>query len=172
MSKSIDVLVTCKLLPVIEAKLSARYRVHRADAGQVPPDVAANVRALMTDGTASSALLDQLPKLEIITCVSVGYDGVDVKRCIERAIPITNTPNVLNDDVADLAIALMVMTSRRLAVADKYVRDGKWLKAKMPFAHKASGKKLGIVGLGQLAAISHGEPKRWTWPSLIPIANP
>jgi hydroxypyruvate reductase len=150
MSEPIDVLVTCKLLPLIDEKLSAQYRVHHADAAQVPPEVAAKVRALMTDGTASTALLDKLPKLEIISCVSVGYDGIDVKRCIERGIPITNTPNVLNDDVADLAIALMVMASRRLAAADKYVRDGKWLKGKMGLSRKASGKKLGIVGLGRI----------------------
>jgi hydroxypyruvate reductase len=150
MSEPIDVLLICKLLPLIEEKLSAQYRVHRADPAQVPPEVAAKVRALVTDGNASTSLLDKLPRLEVISAVSVGYDGIDVKLCNERGIPITNTPNVLNDDVADLAIALMVMASRRLAAADKYVRDGKWLKGKMPLARKASGKKLGIIGLGRI----------------------
>lgn len=150
MSEPIDVLLVSSLLPSIDEKLAATYRVHRHKPDAVPPEVAAKVRAVVATGIVPSALLDTLPKLEIIASVSVGYDAIDVAKAAARKIPVTNTPDVLNDDVADLAIALMVMASRRLAAADKYVRDGKWLKGSMKLARKASRKKLGIVGLGRI----------------------
>jgi lactate dehydrogenase-like 2-hydroxyacid dehydrogenase len=150
MSEPIEILLVSTLLPSIDEKLSAIYRVHRCKPDAVPPDVAARVRAIVATGIVPSALLDQLPRLEIIASVSVGYDAIDVAKAASRNIPVTNTPDVLNDDVADLAIALMVMASRRLGAADRYVRDGKWLKGNMPLARKASRKKLGIVGLGRI----------------------
>jgi hydroxypyruvate reductase len=82
--------------------------------------------------------------------MGVGYDGVDVAAAKERAIPVTHTPNVLNEDVADLAVALMLGIARRLPQADQYVRTGKWLKGPMPLAKKMSGSRLGIVGLGRI----------------------
>jgi lactate dehydrogenase-like 2-hydroxyacid dehydrogenase len=150
MADKIDVLLIAGLLPAIDEKLSATYTVHRHKADAVPPDVAAKVRALVTTGNMPAALFDALPKLEIISSVSVGYDGIDVTKAGAKKIPVTNTPDVLNDDVADLAIALMVMASRRFPAADKYVRDGKWLKGSMPLTRKASRKRLGIVGLGRI----------------------
>jgi lactate dehydrogenase-like 2-hydroxyacid dehydrogenase len=150
MSDPIEILLITSLLPSIDEKLSATYRVHRAKPDAVPPDVAARVRAVVSAGGVPGALIDQLPKLEIISLVSVGYDGIDFPRVTARKLPVTNTPDVLNDDVADLSIALMVMAARRLAAADKYVRDGKWLKGAMPLARKVSRKKLGIVGLGRI----------------------
>lgn len=150
MSDPIDVLLITALLPSIDEKLSATYRVHRARPDAVPPEIAAKVRAVVSSGGVPGALIDLLPKVEIISLVSVGYDGIDFPKVTARKIPVTNTPDVLNDDVADLSIALMVMAARRLAAADKYVRDGKWLKGAMPLARKASRKKLGIVGLGRI----------------------
>jgi lactate dehydrogenase-like 2-hydroxyacid dehydrogenase len=152
MSEPIDILQVSAVVPSIQAKLDATYRVHRAQPGDaIAPDVAAKVRAVVAGGVAPSGLLAQLPKLEIIASASVGYDGIGVADAAARGIPVTNTPGVLNDDVADLAIALLVMTARRLAAADKYVREGKWVKnGHMPLAKKASGKKLGIVGLGRI----------------------
>ena len=152
MSDPIEILQVASVVPSIQAKLDATYRVHRANPGDtIAPDVAAKVRAVVAGGVAPAVLLAQLPKLEIVASASVGYDGIDVAGAGTRGIPVTNTPNVLNDDVADLAVALMVMTARRLAAADKYVRDGKWVeKGNMPLARKASGKRLGIVGLGRI----------------------
>ena len=91
-----------------------------------------------------------MPQLELITVNSVGYDLVDVARATARKIPVTHTPDVLTDDVADLAIGLMIMTSRRLAQADRFVRAGRWRQEKFPVAGKVSGKKLGILGLGRI----------------------
>jgi lactate dehydrogenase-like 2-hydroxyacid dehydrogenase len=149
-ARDIDVLLIAGVLPAIDEKLAATYTVHRHKADAVPPDVAAKVRAVVTTGNMPAALFDALPKLEIISSVSVGYDGIDVASAGAKNIPVTNTPDVLNDDVADLAIALMVMASRRLAAADKFVRDGKWPNGSMPLARKASAKRLGIVGLGRI----------------------
>ena len=111
-----------------------------------------NLRFLQTTGShgADAKLINALPKLEIIACMGVGVDAVDLALAKKKGIAVTNTPDVLNDDVADLAIALMLMTARRLALSDRYVRDGRWLKGGQPLAVKASGKKLGILGLGRI----------------------
>jgi len=81
----------------------------------------------------------------------VGYDGVDVAAALERRVPVTHTPGVLNDEVADLAIGLMLSVARRIPLADRYVRAGRWAKeGPMPLARKVSGARLGIVGLGRI----------------------
>lgn len=97
------------------------------------------------------ALMDQLPALEIVSIMGVGYDGVDVAAALERRIPVTHTPGVLNDEVADLAIGLMLSAARRIPLADRYVRAGRWAKeGPMPLARKVTGARLGIVGLGRI----------------------
>jgi lactate dehydrogenase-like 2-hydroxyacid dehydrogenase len=152
-TKDIDVLTICQLLrPAEERWIASRYRLTRADKDAVPDDVAARTRALITSGLdgAPGALLDRMPNLEIITVNSVGYDLVDLKKALSRHIPVTHTPDVLTDDVADLAIGLMIMTSRRLGVADRFVRAGRWTREKFPVAGKVTGKKLGILGLGRI----------------------
>jgi hydroxypyruvate reductase len=80
----------------------------------------------------------------------VGYDGIDVAAAKRRGITVTNTPDVLNDCVADLAMGLTIAAARRLSEGDRYVRAGKWLKGPMPLATRVSGKRLGIVGFGRI----------------------
>jgi lactate dehydrogenase-like 2-hydroxyacid dehydrogenase len=146
----IDVLLACSLVAPIEQALRARYRVHTLQDGD--PDALHQVRALVTSGGpgASAALIDQLPKLEIITVASVGYETVDVAHAATRGIAVTNTPDVLNDDTADVAIALMLMVARRFAVADRFIRAGRWEKESFPLATSLKGKRLGILGLGRI----------------------
>ncbi|MGH8848600.1 MAG: 2-hydroxyacid dehydrogenase, partial [Polaromonas sp.] len=97
------------------------------------------------------SLMDQLPALEIVSIMGVGYDGVDVPAALERRISVTHTPGVLNDEVADLAIGLMLSVARRIPQADQYVRAGRWVKeGAMPLTRKVSGARLGIVGLGRI----------------------
>jgi len=111
------------------------------------------VRAAVTNGHSGPPpeLIDRMPKLEIIASASVGYDGIPVEYARSKGIPVTNTPDVLNDDVADLAIALMIMTARRLVASDTYVRTGKWPQGgEYPLAQKASGKRVGILGMGRI----------------------
>jgi lactate dehydrogenase-like 2-hydroxyacid dehydrogenase len=118
--------------------------------------VAAQVRFVQTTGFAGcpGPVMRQLPKLEIVGCMGVGVDAIDLAQARERKIAVTNTPDVLNDDVADLAIALLLMTARRLALSDRYVRDGRWKKlGNQPLATKVSGKRLGILGMGRIGKV-------------------
>jgi hydroxypyruvate reductase len=144
------------LLPAQMAELDKDFTVHKmpppAERAAFLKKLGGNVRFLQSTGHhgADAALMDALPKLEIIACFGVGVDAVDIKAAKARNIAVTNTPDVLNDEVADLAVTLMFMASRRLAQADKFVRDGKWLKGGFPLGVRVSGKKLGILGLGRI----------------------
>ena len=128
----------------------SRYRLH----GKEDLDkVSGLIRACVTNGHSGPppGVIDQLPKLEIIASASVGYDGIPVEYARSKGIPVTNTPEVLNDDVADLAIGLMIMTARRLVASDRYVRAGQWPKGgEYPLAQRASGKRVGILGMGRI----------------------
>eukprot|EP00897_Mesotaenium_endlicherianum_P001947 jgi/Mesen1/1780/ME000014S01195 len=98
-----------------------------------------------------SALFDKLPALEIISCFGVGTDSIDVEAAAARGVKVTNTPDVLTDDVADLTLALILAVSRRICEADRYVRAGEWpKKGMMPLTRKVSGKTVGILGLGRI----------------------
>ncbi len=117
-----------------------------------------DVRGLVVPGgfTVHESLLSSLPNLEIISVFGVGYDGVPISLCQQRGIHVTNTPDVLTEDVADLATALVLMTSRRLSEAERYARAGSWLKGAFPLAHALRGKTAGILGLGRIGkAIAH-----------------
>lgn len=150
------VLQTSPMLPMVESALLERYEVLRLDRA---PDRAAFLAASgpRVDAVASSArvavdaaLLDALPRARIVAHFGVGYDNVDAAHARARGMVVTNTPDVLTDCVADLAIALMVDVARGVTAGDRYVRAGRWLKGAMPLASKVSGKRLGIVGLGRI----------------------
>ena len=99
----------------------------------------------------SKQMLDELPALEIIACCSVGYDGVDIEAATEKSVRVTNTPDVLTDDVADLAVGLAIAARRRIVGADRYVREGRWeSEGPMPFTQRIHGKAVGIAGLGRI----------------------
>ena len=112
----------------------------------------APIRALVGNGGSQvpADLLARLPDLEIITLCGVGYDGVDLAACRERGVRLTNTPDVLTDDVADLATALVLMTSRRLVEANRFLHQGHWLTGQFPLASALRGKTAGILGLGRI----------------------
>lgn len=146
----IDVLQIIPLRPEVQKVLEARYRVHQMDALD---QVADKVRAIVTNSHSGPdpALIDRLPKLEIIGSASAGYDGIAVEYARAKGIPVTSTPDVLNADVADLAVVLMTMVSRRLVAADNYVRAGRWSKeGEPPLTRRASGKRVGILGMGRI----------------------
>jgi lactate dehydrogenase-like 2-hydroxyacid dehydrogenase len=151
-----DLISVAPLMPKHMAEIEQDFTIHKlppaAERGAFLSKLADKVRFLQTTGFhgADAALINALPKLEIIACMGVGVDAVDLELAKKKGIAVTNTPDVLNDDVADLAIALLLMTARRLALSDRYVRDGRWLKGSQPLAVKASGKKLGILGLGRI----------------------
>lgn len=156
MPDPIHVLSVSRLSPLWAPQLAATYTVHDRLQDTDPAAlavIAPQIRAIAASGESKvpASLIAQLPALEIISVMGVGYDGVDVQAAKARGIPVTHTPNVLNDDVADLALGLMLSASRQLPQADRYVREGQWpLKGAMPLARKMSGARLGIVGLGRI----------------------
>lgn len=101
--------------------------------------------------TVTAEMMDRLPGLEILAGFGVGYDRFDLKAAKMRGVVVTNTPDVLTDDVADLAIGLAIATLRRIVALDRMVRTGKWAAGESPpLARKVAGKRLGIVGLGRI----------------------
>jgi lactate dehydrogenase-like 2-hydroxyacid dehydrogenase len=152
-----DLISMAPLMPAAMARLEERFAIQKlpAAAGEHAAfykGLADRARFLQTTGFhgAPAAIIDALPKLEIIACMGVGVDAVDLPLAKQRNIAVTNTPDVLNDDVADLAIALMLMAGRRLALSERWVRDGRWLKGGQPLATKVSRKTVGIIGLGRI----------------------
>ena len=112
----------------------------------------AEIRALATRGDlgAKKEMLELLPKLEMIACNGVGVDAVDLATCRARNIKVSNTPDVLTEDVADLALALMLGIARHIAQADAYTRAGQWSKASYKLLTRMNTKRLGILGLGRI----------------------
>lgn len=111
------------------------------------------IRAIATRGElgASRELIEACPNLEIISVYGVGYDAVNLEAARERSIRVTNTPDVLTADVADLGVAMMLCLSRGLIGAERWVRDGSWAaKGLYPLQTKVSGKRVGILGLGRI----------------------
>ncbi len=151
-----DVLMIGALMPELEARLEASCTVHRlvqaADRDAFLAEIAPRVRGIITGGVtgASRALMASMPRLEIVAVNGIGTDAVDLDYAKSRDIRVTTTPDVLTDDVADLAMALLLATSRQLCAGDRYVRQGLWGKAGLPLAWKVSGKRLGILGLGRI----------------------
>jgi lactate dehydrogenase-like 2-hydroxyacid dehydrogenase len=115
-------------------------------------EIAPSVRAIAANGEAKvpREFMARFPALEIVSVFGVGYDGVDVPAARERGIHVTHTPDVLTDDVADLAIALMLAVARNVVRADRFARSGEWKNGPFPFTTKVSGARLGIVGLGRI----------------------
>ena len=150
------VLAVAKLSPLYTALLQRDHvlhdRLHELDPAAFAT-IAPRVRAIAASGDSAvpAALIERLPALEIVAVMGVGYDGVDVDAARARGIVVTHTPDVLNDDVADLALGLMLAAARQLPQADRWVRDGRWAaEGPMPLARKMSGARLGLVGMGRI----------------------
>jgi len=156
-----DVLAVANLSPFfldpLRAACTVHLRLHETDPAafaQVAPRIVAI--AASGESKVGAELMDRLPALKIISVMGVGYDGIDVAAAKARGVVVTHTPGVLNDDVADLAIALMLALSRQIALADRYVRAGSWANGPLPLGRKMSGARLGIVGMGRIGqAIAH-----------------
>lgn len=150
------VLILAPLPDFLLEPLRAAHRCHdyfhATDKEALLAEVGGQIRAVVMAGgsVAPVALLERLPNLEIISVFGVGYDGVPVDWCREHAIRVTNTPDVLTEDVADTASALVLMASRNLIAANRFLHAGAWLKGPFPLAHAVRGKLAGIVGLGRI----------------------
>jgi lactate dehydrogenase-like 2-hydroxyacid dehydrogenase len=144
------------LYPYLTQGLEQRFTVHAvpADADPATLDPAVReARALVSFGAvgASAAIMDALPKLEMIGLFSVGYDKVDVDHARAHGIRVSNTPDVLTDDVADLAVGLLYATIRNIAANDALVRSGGWARGeKAALSGRVTGRQIGILGLGRI----------------------
>ncbi|OZI49520.1 2-hydroxyacid dehydrogenase [Bordetella genomosp. 4] len=141
----------------LDEHLNQHFQVHTATQDAEPGSLSAiapDIRALVANGesTIRATLLDQLPALELIAVFGVGYDGVDVAAAQARGIAVTNTPDVLTDDVADMGMALLLTLARRIVEADAFVRAEQWPKGPFPWSRSVSRQKLGIVGLGRIGS--------------------
>lgn len=151
-----DLLLLEEMFAPIAAKLDAAYAVHRLyaakDADALLAEIGPRVRAVVTGGGTGlpPAVAARLPALEIVAINGIGTDAVDLPAMRARGVRVTATPGVLTDDVADLAMGLLIATLRRLVVGDRRVRAGLWPQGDFPLAHKVSGKRLGILGLGRI----------------------
>ena len=150
-----DVLAVAKLHPFYRQALDSLYTVHDRTHETDPQAFAALApRILGVAGTGEAlvpgSLLRQLPQARVVSVFGVGYDGVDVATAIEQGIPVTHTPGVLTDDVADLAMGLVLAVGRQIALADQFVRAGRWPEGPLPLGRKVSGARMGIVGMGRI----------------------
>ncbi|MGY8524556.1 2-hydroxyacid dehydrogenase [Paracidovorax citrulli] len=126
-----------------------------ADAGLFLREQGGRVQAMITNGMAGvpAPCRDALPNLALIACNGVGYDAIDVAWATARGIRITNTPDILSGDVADLALMLALAAFRRLPQADRFVRDGQWSNGPFPLARRFWGSRVGILGLGRIGRL-------------------
>jgi hydroxypyruvate reductase len=150
-----DIVLVVPIYPSAVEQLDQTYALHRLwqakDRGAFLAGIQDRVRAIATGpGRVDKELMDALPKTEIIATQSVGLDHIDLAAARERGIVVTNTPDVLTADVADLAMALVLAVARRIVVGDRHVRSGAWLKGNLPLAAKIGGATLGILGLGRI----------------------
>ena len=151
-----DILVTAPMPPFLYEPLKSSYRCHDYYKAEDKPGtleaVGARIRGLVQGGgtVTPTSLLDALPALEIISVFGVGYDGVPTAYCKARGIKITNTPDVLTDDVADVALGLILMTGRGFVRLNRFVHAGEWPKRSPDLATKLAGQKVGILGLGRI----------------------
>lgn len=157
MSERPHVLIAAPMMPFVLEEIERRYQAHRywqaADKAALLAGIGPKIRAVATSGTAGadSALLRALPNLGVIVCHGVGVDAIDVEQAAARGIPITTTPNVLTDDVADHALAVLFALCRGVARGDAFVRSGEWAARKpFPLGRRVTGKRAGIIGLGQI----------------------
>lgn len=138
-------------------ELEAHYTVHKLyeadDRDAFIRSHADKIRAIATRGElgASAELIAALPKLEIISVYGVGFDAVNLEAARARGIRVTNTPDVLTNDVADLGVAMMLVQSRGMIGAETWVRDGSWAqKGLYPLKRRVWGRKAGVLGLGRI----------------------
>jgi len=151
----IAVLVPGKLSDHAAARISRTFemiRMETADPRAISPEMAGKVRGIAAFGGINAAFMDALPRLEIIASFGVGYDSVDAAHAGKKGVMVTNTPDVLTEEVADTTLGLLLNTVRELSRAEAYLRDGRWVK-EGPYRLTPGtlrGRKAGIFGMGRI----------------------
>ena len=152
-----NVLVIAPMLTTVLPEMRERFNVHvlweADDPDALIAEVGPSIDAIATDGVVGckADLMERCPNAQIIGCCSVGYDAVDLDAAKARGLRVTNTPDVLNDAVAELTMALMLGLARKIPQADAYVRAGRWVTdGAFTYTAELTGKTVGILGLGRI----------------------
>ena len=150
----ITVLIAGNLHHHAAEKLAARFRtirIERGDASLVSGDDRAAVRGMAVQAGVNAGFIDAFPRLEIVSSFGVGYDHVDAAHAATRGVVVTNTPDVLTEEVADTAVGLLLNTVRELSGAEAWLRKGNWLKGNYPLTRGTLRERsVGIFGMGRI----------------------
>jgi lactate dehydrogenase-like 2-hydroxyacid dehydrogenase len=158
-AEKLDVLMVGPVMPLIEQGISRAFTLHKLweapDRDALLAQLAPRLRAIVAGGgkhePMGPAFLGRFPKLEIVSSFGVGYDHVDAKWAAAHGIVVTNTPDVLTEEVADTALGLLLCTVRELPQAERYLRAGKWPDGDYPLTRATlRDRTVGIVGLGRI----------------------
>ncbi|NVN85710.1 MAG: 2-hydroxyacid dehydrogenase [Rhodopseudomonas sp.] len=156
-SEKFDLLIYGPSKPVVDDGFTDRYVLHKVeqlgDLDRLPPAAFEKIRGVAVTGLvpATSNVLSRFPKLEIVSSFGVGYDHIDSAWARDHGVIVTNTPDVLTEEVADTAIGLLIATLREFVKADKYVRSGLWLTQNYPLSvGSLRDRKVGMVGMGRI----------------------
>src|SRR5258707_10814150 len=146
------------MYPPTQARLEAEFTAHRLweapDQAAFLQGVADRVRGVAVYALhgCAAAVIKALPRLEIIACMGIGVDRIDLACAKARGIHVTNTPDVVTEDTADTALALMLTVERRIAEGDRFVRRGDWLNGELRFGRALRRRHLGIIGFGRIGS--------------------
>lgn len=144
------------LLPALQQQIESMYAVYKLweveDKNTFFKSHGDSIQGIVTSGIhgCKGEVIRALPNLKVIVSFGVGYDAIDIATARDRGVAVSNTPGVLDDCVADTAFALLIDVARGISAADRFVRNGRWLKEKFPLGRKLGGKTCGIVGLGNI----------------------
>lgn len=149
-----DILMTGPMHPVCMEGIAKLGTVHRlweaADRDALLAEVGPKIEVIATATGCPTELMKRLPNLKLISSYGVGYDSIDVKAANALGVRVTNTPDVLNDAMAEITLGLMIALGRRLVETDAFVRAGKWAEGGFPLTTELTGAKAGILGLGRI----------------------
>ena len=153
-TSSTTILIPGQLHPHAAERGSAAFnvvRIEKADASLLSEEDRAKVKGMAVSTGINAAFMDAFPNLEIVASFGVGYDHVDARHAATKGIVVTNTPDVLTDEVADTAVGLLINTVRELPKAEAWLREGKWVSSgNYPLTGTLRGRSVGIFGLGRI----------------------
>ncbi|GBR68088.1 2-hydroxyacid dehydrogenase [Gluconobacter kanchanaburiensis] len=152
MSSYPDILAIDPMPDVMRERLEKIFTIHPFTSLENLKAISTRIRGVTTGGGSgvSTEIMDMLPNLEVISVNGVGTDRIDLNEASRRNIRVATTQNTLTDDVADMAIVLMMTVMRGIITNDQFVRAGKWPSAPLPMGHSLTGKRVGIAGFGHI----------------------
>jgi D-3-phosphoglycerate dehydrogenase len=153
-----EIVIVGPMYPACQARLEAEFTAHKlweaADRDAFLREVAERVRGIAVYALhgCQAEVIEALPKVEIIACMGIGVDRIDLACAKARGIRVTNTPDVVTPDTADTAMALMLAVERRIPQCDRFVKSGEWVNGDFAFGRSLGKRRVGIVGLGRIGS--------------------